>query len=315
MFDILTITSVIFVLIGVGYLSVRFGLFSFAEMSVLGKFVVNLALPALIFRAVSSRPLGEIANAGYLGAMLGGSLAVFILGYLWSRRVAGGSAEASTFRAMGMSCANSGFVGYPVLLMALPDIATTALALNMIVENLIMIPLVLTMAELARGGGARGGRLAAQIAWRLARNPIAIALALGVLASISGAALPMVIERPVEIFASASAALSLVVIGGALAALPLRSLNISVLAVVTGKLLLHPLAVALGLVIMAALGFGVGDERLAAAAIIMAAMPVMAIYPILAQRYGEEQSAALSLFVMTLLSFLTISATLAIALP
>lgn len=315
MLDILSITGVIFVLIGVGFVSVRTAVFSHDEMGTLGKFVVSFALPALIFRAVSSRPIGEIVNVGYLVAMLGGSVAVFALGYLWSRRVAGVSPLASTFRAMGMSCANSGFVGYPVLLMALPSVASTALALNMIVENLVMIPLVLAMAERARGGSVTGGRLAVKIAWRLARNPIVIALALGIAVSVSGLPMPVVIARPVDVLATASAALSLAVIGGTLAALPLRSMGGSVIPVVVGKLLLHPLAVALGLIAMSSFGSGVGDDRLAAAAVIMAAMPAMGIYPILAQRYGEERMAALAMFAMTTLSFFTISAALAVALP
>lgn len=314
MFDILSITGVIFVLIGTGFVSVRLGVFSSADMGALGKFVVNLALPALILRAVSTRPLGEIANFGYLGAVLAGSLAVFSLGYLWSRRAAGETALASTFGAMGVSCANSGFVGYPVLLMALPDVASTALALNMIVENLVMIPLVLVMAEYSRGGETTGGRLARQIALRLVRNPIVVALMLGLAISASGFTLPVLVERPIDIFASASAAVSLAVIGGTLAALPLSALSASVLFVVVGKLLLHPMAVALGLVVMSTLGLGVENERLAAAAVVMAATPVMTIYPILAQRYGEERSASLAMLVMTTLSFITISAVLALAL-
>ncbi|MFV0296408.1 MAG: AEC family transporter [Hyphomicrobiaceae bacterium] len=316
MTGILSITGVIFVLIGIGYLSVRLALFSPAEMGTLGKFVVNLALPALIFRAISSRPVGEIADPGYLGAMLIGSLAVFGLGYLWSRRVAGVSPLASTFRAMGMSCANSGFVGYPVLLMALPEGAATGLALHMIVENLVMIPRVLVMAEYARGGaGMSGGRLAVQIAGRLARNPILIGLVLGLLVSVLGLTMPMVVWRPVDILASSSAAVSLVVIGGTLAGVPLRSIDASVISVVVGKLLLHPLAVGLGLVVMAGAGLGVNDPQLGAAAIIMAAMPVMAVYQILAQSFGEGRNAALSLLVMSVASFFTISATLAIVLP
>ncbi|MFV0360114.1 AEC family transporter [Tropicimonas sp.] len=311
MFDILSITGVIFVLMGTGFLSVRLGVFSSADMAALGKFVVNLALPALILRAVSSRPLGEIANFGYLGAVLFGSLAVFSLGYFWSRRVEGQTALASTFGAMGMSCANSGFVGYPVLVMALPDVATTALALNMIIENLIMIPLVLVMAEHSCGEGkVTEGRLVRQIALRLVRNPIVIALLLGLAISAFGLGLPVLVERPIDIFASASAAVSLTVIGGTLAALPLKALNVSVLSVVVGKLLLHPMAVGLGLLIMSIVGLGVGNERLAAAAVVIAATPVMAIYPILAQRYGEERSASMAMLVMSALSFITISAVL-----
>lgn len=315
MFDILSITGVIFVLIATGVLTVRFGVFAPSDMGTLGKFVVNLALPALIFRAVTTRPLDEIANPGYLAAMLAGSLVVFAIGYIWSRRIAGETAQSSTFRAMGMSCANSGFVGYPVLLMALPDIAATALAMNMIVENLFMIPLVLAMAEHARGGTATGAKLAGQIALRLVRNPIVISLVLGLLVAVSGVTLPALVARPVDILAGSSAAVSLVVIGGTLATLQVRSLNLPVMVVVAGKLLLHPAAVALALVILSAIGLGVGDARLAAAAIILAATPVMSIYPILAQRYGQEQSAALAMFVMTVLSFVTISVTMAITLP
>lgn len=312
MFEILSITGVIFVIIGIGFVSVRGGLFSPDDMRTLGKFVVNLALPALILRAVSGRSLSEVANVGYLGAVLFGSLAVFSLGYLWTRRGSGKSAVVSTFGAMGMSCANSGFVGYPVLLMVLPEVASIALALNMIVENLVMIPLVLIMAEYSRNTGIAGGKLAQQIAVRLIRNPIVIALLLGLAVSASGITLPKLIERPIDIFASASAAVSLAVIGGTLASLPLRSLNASVISVVIGKLVIHPLAVALGLFLMTTIGLGVGNDQLAAAAVIIAATPVMAIYPILAQRYGEDHYASLAMLVMTALSFITISVVLAI---
>ncbi|AKO95526.1 MAG: AEC family transporter [Marinovum algicola] len=315
MLDILAITGVIFVLIGIGFLSVRLGVFTSTDMDALGKFVINLALPALILRAVSTRPLGEIANLGYLGAVLFGSLAVFALGYLWTRRVTGGTVRQSTFAAMGMSCANSGFIGYPILLMALPEVAATALALNMIVENLVMIPLVLVMAERAAGGDLTGGRLVRKIAARLARNPILIALVLGLAISASGITLPVLIDRPIDILASASAAVSLAVIGGSVAALRLRTARASVFHVVAGKLLGHPAAVALGLLLMAALGQRVSDPLLASAAVILAATPAMAIYPILAQRYGDDRNASLAMLVMTALSFLTISAMLAIALP
>ncbi|MBF9033767.1 AEC family transporter [Rhodobacterales bacterium HKCCE2091] len=312
MFDILSITGVIFVLVAVGYGAVRFGLFSNSEAAVLGKFVVTLALPALIFRAVTSRPLTEIAEPGYLLAVLTGSLAVFAIGYVGSRRIGGAAPVTATFRAMGISCANSGFIGYPVLLIALPDVAAVALALNMIVENLVMIPLTLALAESARAGQ---GRVALRIASRLIRNPVVIALLAGLVVSLSGLRLPAVIVRSVDLMAMASAALSLVAIGGTLAALPLRSFGASAVPVVLGKLVLHPLAVWVAMMAVPLLGLGVSDPRLASAAVIMAATPAMAIYPILAQHYGAGRQAALSLLLMTVLSFATLSAVIALVLP
>ncbi len=307
MLDILSITGTIFVVIGTGYLSVRLGLFSSQEVQTLGKFVFNFALPALILRAVSTQPIGEFANVGYLGAVLIGSLVVFWSGYYWSRRAAGESASASAFSAMGMSCANSGFVGFPVLLIALPDVASKALALNMIIENLVMIPMVLIMAEYARGGDAKGTLLVRQIAKRLARNPIVIALILGLAISASGVSMPAVIAQPIDMFASASAAVSLAVIGGTLASLPIRRLEPSVFRITFGKLVLHPAATGLGLLGMSMLGLGVQDDRLVAAAIIFASTPAMSIYPILAQSYGEARAASLAMLVMTAVSFLTMS--------
>lgn len=314
MLDILSITGTVFVVMAAGFLAVRVGPFSSAEMQTLGKFVVNFALPALILRAVSTQPISEFANIGYLGAVLIGSLSVFWAGYLWSRRIAGETAAASTFSAMGMSCANSGFIGFPILLIALPDVASNALALNMIVENLVMIPLVLILAEYSRTNGAKGTDTVRTISKRLARNPIVIALVLGLGISASGLTLPSIISRPIDMFASASAAVSLAVIGGTLANLPLRAFKTAVFRITTGKLILHPLAVGVSLYGLSLIGFGVEDERLIAAAIVLSSTPVMAIYPILAQNYGEQKAASLAMLVMTAVSFLTVSVVLAITL-
>lgn len=310
MLEVVTITGVVFTLIALGFLSVRLSWFSADDMSILGKYVVNFALPALIFRAISGRALGEIVDAGALGAYLIGSLALFIGGYLWGRRIFGLPPTAGTFQGMGVSCANSGFFGYPITLMAIPSIASTALAHCMIVENLVMIPLVLVMAERARGGTTRGRALARQIAGRLARNPIILALVAGLGVSLAGIDLPYLITEPVDLVAKSSAAVSLVVIGGTLAGLTLRSLDARWLPVIAGKLILHPLAVWLGLLAAAGLGLAVADARLFKAMIIFAAMPPMSIYPILAQRYGEQDGASLVMLLMTGLSFFSISGAL-----
>jgi predicted permease len=61
--------------------------------------------------------------------------------------------DVSAISAMGMSCGNSGYIGYPLALLVLGPIAGVALALNMLVENLLMIPLTLALAEISFGKG------------------------------------------------------------------------------------------------------------------------------------------------------------------
>lgn len=308
MLSVLTISGVIFALIAVGYLSVVRGLFAGPELKTLGKYVLNFGLPALIFRAISERDLGEVVNLSYMAAYLAAFLIVFYGGYHLSKRGFGLSRIESTFQGMGMACSNSGFVGYPIVLMALPSIAATALALNMVIENMIMIPLVLIMAERANGGGRIGLKLAREIFFKVIRNPLIIALGLGVIVSLSGVTLPEVLSRPVNLVASSSAAVSLIVIGGTLAGLPIGALNLKIWAVVVGKLIAMPAAMMACLAGLAAVGFGAGDPVLETAGILIAATPAMAIYPILAQSYGEEKNAALAMFAMTVLSFFTLSA-------
>jgi predicted permease len=69
-----------------------------------------------------------------------------------------------------------------------------------------------------------------------------------------------------------------------------------------GKLLLHPLMVGLMLWLV-----GPMETNLQISAILLASMPMMGIYPLLAQRHGEEGLCASALLVTTVTSFLTIS--------
>ncbi len=310
MLDILAITLPIYITICLGYVTTRMGLFAKADMRVFGKFVINLALPALLFNALAQRRISEILNLGYLAVYLFGSLLVLAVGYLRCRRFKGMSASSSAVHAMGMSCSNSGFVGYPILLLTLAPVAGVVLALNMIVENVIVIPLLLALAERGHAGAGRWHRVLAQSLARLAKNPMIIGLLAGLAVSVLGWTVPAPLARTVNLFAMASGALSLFVIGGALVGLPLRAMGRQVVPIAIGKLVLHPLAVLLAVLALPLLGFPALGAELRMAAVLMAAMPMMSIYPILAQVYGEEDFAATALLVTTIASFFTLSGVL-----
>ncbi len=306
MLDILAITSPIYLIIALGFGLTRTGLFAKADMRVFGKFVINLALPALVFKALSQRQFGEIVNTGYLLAYLVGSLTVLGLGYFWASRVRGLSPVTSTFYAMGMACANSGFVGYPILLLSLAPVSGVALALNMLVENLVVIPLLLVLAERGRGSSNPLHALAQSLA-KLFKNPLFIALLAGMVVSLSGWKLPAPVAQTIAMFSAASGALSLFVIGGALVGLPLAGMGQRVWPIVLGKLLLHPLLVSLCILALPVLGVAPLPPELRMAAVLMAAMPMMGIYATLAQAYGQEDFAAAATLLATAVSFFSIS--------
>lgn len=308
MLSILSITGPIYLAILAGFLSVRAGLFKASDMRLLGGFVLYVALPALLFSALSTKPFGEIIRPGYMVAYLLGSLIMVTLGYTYSRLVRGQGAARAGISAMGMSCPNSGFVGYPLGMLIYPDFAGVVLALNMLVENAVIIPLLLALASQQKGASPVTAFLMA--AGRLVRNPLVIALALGLAASLLPFELPSVLTRTVGLFVGAAAPVSLFVIGGTLAGLSVGGLWKDAVPVIAGKLLVHPLAILAGASLVLASGLLPLDELGVKALIITGALPIFGIYTILAQANGQEDLSAVALTGTTVFSFATLSALL-----
>ncbi len=307
MLDVLSITLPIFILIALGYVATRFGATSAADVRALGGFVLRFALPALIFKSLAQRPFAEIANGDYLLVYALGSLAAFAVAFAWARAWRPGDLAADAYQALGSSSSNSGFVGYPIALLVVGPPAAVALALCMAVENVIVIPLALTLAESAGHRGKSAPAIFAHILGRLARNPLIIGIALGAAASLSGIKLPTPIFRSVDMLALASGALALFTVGGSLVGLRLGGVVVDAARVVVGKLALHPLAVFAALTLTPHL-----DPQLRKAMLIYASAPMLGIYPLLGRSYGQEHIGAAALMAATALSFFTVSGLLLI---
>lgn len=302
MLTILGITGPIFIIIGIGFAAVRMGLLARADMRVLGVFVINVSLPALLFKALSQRALGELVSADLLIAYTLGSLLVggLALGYvcLVQKR----DLQSGAVLALGVSASNSAYIGYPIALQVFGPAASAALAVYAVVESLVMMPLALTLAEAGGSGGRPWYRALGDILLRLAKNPFILAIAAGVAWATTGVPLPAPLARVVDMLSTASAPVALFCIGGTLAGLHLKGLGADIGLIVVGKLLLHPLAVFV--VILALPNMA---PQLKTIAIMNACMPMMSIYPILGQKYGKEGICAAALIAATALSFFTIS--------
>ena len=302
--DILGITGPIYLAIALGYFATRRAWFSKADMPVFGRFTIQIALPALLFNALSQRSAAEVFNLQYLGAYALGSLLVIGLGLWWARRVQGHSPSYSSMMAMGMACPNSGFVGYPIMLLTLgAPVAGVALALNMVVENLLLIPVLLAVADSEGGQAGHWRQVLRQTLLGLLRNPMIWGIVGGFVWSLTGWTLPAPLGRTINLFAAASGALSLFVIGGSLVGLQAQGMGRTVWHIALGKLVLHPLAMAAMLLWV----FDLADPALRSAALLTAALPMLGIYTILSQRHGHGAISAAALLVTTVLSFFTLS--------
>jgi malonate transporter len=307
MLTVLGITAPIFILIGLGFLSARIALVSREQVRGLGAFVINFALPALVLRALVERRLDEVLNWPYLAAYALASLSLFAAGFAVARCWRGQGQSASAILAMGMSVSNSGFIGYPIAVMVLGQTAAVAMALGMLVENLLLIPLALALAEAGAQRGSGGWALVRETGLRLARNPLIIAIAVGLLLSLLQIRLPAVPLRVVDMLADASAPVALFVIGGSLYGLKLGGMGGDLLQTALGKLILHPLVLLAAFLLLPGV-----EPQLMVAGLLFASAPMMSIYTILGQRFGLEQRCAAALVAATVLAFFSISGLLAL---
>jgi len=308
MLTVLGITFPIFAMVAVGYGLVARGVFRPQDMKTLGTYALNIALPVLVFHAVASRPVAEVFNLAYMGIYLCGALVTIGLGFVWFSATVDPARRGVA--AMGIACPNSGFVGYPLSLVLFPDQAGLILALNMLVENIVIIPLALVVMELGKPQGAiHPLKKLARILAGVARRPLVIAIALGLTVSLTGLALPAPAERLVALVSASAAAPALIVIGGALVGLPMKGNRALAAQIVAGKLLVMPAATALALLVFGAVGLTLPPD-LATAVILTAALPMIAAYSVFAQEAGHAGLASLAQVGATAFSFVTLNALL-----
>ncbi|MHA6264394.1 AEC family transporter [Arenibacterium sp. CAU 1754] len=304
---ILGITFPIYAAIAIGYLAVRFRWFQATDMAVLGKYVLNVALPALIFNAVATRDLGDIFHPGYVSVFLIGGLLTILVSFVWFNFTAPDPGRRAV-AVMGSSCPNSGFIGFPLMLLVFPDLAGLILAINMMVENMVLIPICLILMDLARPREQDSiASVLSTMFLDLFKRPMIIGLVLGLIVSAIGLTLPGALERLLQMLAASASALALVVIGGSLASLPLKGNRILAVQIAIGKLVLHPALVAITATVLIASGLITLTDDLRIAAILSAAIPMFGIYTVFAQERGLGGAASIAMLTATTGAFATLS--------
>ena len=199
MLQIFQITAPIFLLIGLGYLAAMGGLLNREQVRGIGTFVLTFAMPALLIKTLGTSPIQQTLIPGYLLAYGVGSLLAFVAAFSLSRWVRGDNLSGSAINAMGMSVSNSGFVGYPLVAAAIGSPAVLGMAMGMLVENLLMIPLALVLAEAGKQQGGGGLKVLGMIFGRLLKNPVIIGITTGLGGSLLGIEIPALLFKPIDL--------------------------------------------------------------------------------------------------------------------
>ncbi len=306
MMNILNIIAPIFLIIATGYFAVRLNIVGPKQTQGMGIYVLNIALPTLIFHAIAPTSFDHIFLPGYLLAYALGSGLAFAIGMMVTKLVWRQDKVSAAINGMGLSFSNSGFIGYSVLAMvAGSPRAVMYLSMNILVENFLIIPVLLIFAEL----GGQSSHSIRSLLWHiiktLSKSPLILSLAISVIFSVFSIPVPQMLLKTSEMFASSAAPVALFVIGGSLYGLRIGG-NIQIVSFIAlGKLIIHPLFV---LLIFTFIPNAVIEDKLAAT--LFASVSTGATLAILGQRYGYLKRTSAIVIVSTIFSFFSMGAVL-----
>jgi malonate transporter and related proteins len=293
----------LFAVIFLGWFAGRAGFLGEAGIRGLGAFVFNFAIPPYVFRLMAGTDLGAITEWGFLGGYLGVQALMFATGAAIGRLGFGMRIAELTIQAFGSAFSNGVMLALPLLLWLYGD-AGGVPALLIITLDVIVFSSVTVLLEIGRHGDGRASwRIALQAARAVALNPILMGTVAGILYSLSGLALPVVVHRTLSFIGQAAAPSALFALG---ATLSLRRVGGSLgpaAAMIAAKLCLHPLLAFL------AFGWLLGlDPLWISAGVIFAACPVGLNVYVFAQHYEVGiETASSAILISTALAMLTIT--------
>lgn len=336
--DILTVILPIYLLIGLGFVSVWREWLPKESVAGFGIFVRNFALPCAIFLVVAQRDLTEVLHPGFMLAFAVASLLSFTVSYSFARRVAGHAASMVGILALAGSMSNGLMIGIPLITGLFGVSALSVIAQQLVIENALVLPLGLALAELGRaqeqeqaqalaqkkvqgpasitvgaaprsGLASRLGSVMRKTAFRVVTNPLIAALLLGLLVSLLNLPLPEAMVRSIDLLAASVGGMALVFIGAMLYGTDLRAALRGVMAAIAVKSAFHPLAMALSfwgvMLLWQAMGWLPIPPVYINASIIIATLPTIGVLPAVAAGFGHGRSISLAVLVMTVISMVT----------
>ncbi|MCY4301430.1 MAG: AEC family transporter [Aestuariivita sp.] len=305
MIEIFFRTLPFFALIGLGFWAGRTQFFSQEATAYLTKFVFYFALSAMLFRFAANLSLADIIDGRLIAGYLWGTAIVYglatLIGFIRKLNVANAAVEAQ--------CAvigNVGFLGIPMLAALLGDGAIGPVLLVLAVDLIVFSSLIVILITLSREGHMSFSILRI-VGLGLIRNPMIVAITLGLVWSITEIPIPGPIDDFLSILGAAATPGALFAIGASLASKSTERFQVAAWLSFC-KLILHPTFVAFGVIVLFPI-----DPFSAAVVIAAAALPVAGNVYILAQHYNvAPQRASAAILLSTVASIITVS--LAIAL-
>ena len=306
MSDIVSLLLPFFGLIFIGYIAGKVTKQPAGALGWMNTFIIYAALPALFFKLVSRTPFEDLTRIDFIATDLAATYSIFVVLFAIGRWVRGNSLADCTIQSFAGAYGNIGYMGPGLALLALGEGAAVPVALIVCLENALHFIVAPALMAAAGDDQRSVGRLAIDIARKVAFHPFILSTALGFVAAGLHVDQPLAFQRFVDYLAQAAAPCALFAMGVTLALRPLKRVPVEIGYIVPAKLIIHPIVVYLALSTVG--GF---DPIWVYAAVLLAALPTATNVFVIGQQYGVwQERASATILITTTLSVVTVSAVL-----
>jgi len=279
----MTIIEVIFPIFAValvGYGAAYREIVSARDIAGISNFVFNIAIPVLLFNSLARVELPAQFNWQFLFSYYVVVVLIYGLGIWMSKRWFAHSPQEQGIFGLGAAYSNTILVGLPVISAGLGDAALLPLFMLISIHSAVLFFIVMVLMERGNGSHHSPGQIALQTAKNLARNPIILGLAAGLLFNVLAIPIPPLIEEPLTLLGQASLPCALFALGASLNAYKIAGHLAEAWTMIGLKMALQPLLVW----VLAFLVFHL-DPLWGAVAVMTAGMPVGVNAYIFAEKY------------------------------
>lgn len=259
------------------------------HMQALGDYVLKVSLPIFLFYNLATRNIYEIWQPAYIWwfslvslMVFGLALVICIFGFKLPK-------NHSAIFALGSSMSNTGFIGVGVLPLVLGQKAGVYLSLTLIIESALMFPLAIVVADLF-DSQTHLKKALRQIAKIIIKNPIIVAIVLGMAVSVLGVSLPIALQNSLKLIGQSASPVALLVIGARLLHIKPSDFNTFNLTLSVLKVVVMPVLM-LAVFLVAPNTSG----EMIVSAFVLSALPMTVTYSLFAHNYGIGEKAVASL--------------------
>jgi predicted permease len=305
MLSTLAIVLPIFALIFIGYACRRIEILGPNATTELNRFVVYLALPALLFDIVAHAIRATFYQPGFIGVFGLGTAFIFLLTIILRLRKGRRLADAA-IDGLAAAYPNVAFLGFPLSLIVFGNDSVALTAIATIVTVCSLFGVAILVIEIGLQRETRQTRMALRVAVALLKSPLVLAPLLGGAMAFSGLALPESLETVLHLLGNAASPCALVALGLFLARRTEGTVGTTstALLLVGLKLIAQPAVTW----VLASLVFGL-SVKLTHVAVFLAALPTGTGPFMLAELYKREASAiSKAILISTIVAVATLSA-------